>query len=1074
MKNKLIHFLVAGALACGIPFAAHAQTDVTDTYLKNPGFESGFDGWENVGMQTQTNASFSKKEGGTYVEQWVGQGNRVSDCHVSQTLTSLKNGRYKLTAAAQNIQQNSSDTQSGAYVFAGDEQVPVGAADDYSVEFTVIEGQAAVGFKAENATGNWISCDNFRLYSVNNDLAEIQAELQRRIDEAQELTSEKMQKDVLSELRAAIQAAQQEVGAATDENITGVAVRLREAVADAQSSIGAYRDLQAAIDEALEAYGDGSGDGAEEFDTAIKAAQAALEGLEAGVEDVALAVESLGKAVLAYELANASGTAPTVVTDTRYARGATVAFGRSTVTGVSASDILEQGFCWSTSPDPTILDDRTTEHLVNKGNIYCMKDLQPSTVYYVRAYAMTKGHAVGYGDVIKIITIPKGTINYTYDNGGPADANARIDQALASAVEHWNNLTSIRGLNIQCHYGANTPTADCSYGGWMRVGPNASYQRAGTIMHEMAHAIGVGTHDIWWSGDFRAEGDRGNWLGERANEVLRFWDNDNTAVMTGDNTHMWPYGINGAQEDNGTEVLYVANGLIVQALGEDGLPPTGGFSTPAYVFEQEDGVKYYLKNESKDLGLYTSYLVATPGSTSLKCEAMTAAEAATDDNAAWYVTFDPKTCYYRLRNAGTGQYMTYNTSRSTFLTADRETPTTAENFHFMRGRNDVNIGTDAGGIITRGYWIIHPDNTPDPSCLSVNARGRTVAPDFNPANSAEAQRWVFLTGEELQNLDAAVKEMRKSELEEMLAHVDSLAGTPHDEDAAGTDEALNAELTRIRQEADRTEATAEDIDTLTQDALAAAMDFLAEATPKSVDQPFDISFMMSDAGLKDGEGWSTKPTISFSCGEFYEKTFDFNQTVEDLPAGTYQFKGQGFQRPGAAADVYKAFTAGQDNVNAVIYAGDKEAKIQNIAAEAQVKKLGGNETAVGSNPTLYVPNNMQAASLYFAEGLYDNGVVTQLTEDGSRLKVGLRCRETAVSYWCIFDNFRLYYYGSMSPEHVTDVRPSVADKTQPGGLFDTPADIYGLSGIRIRRQATSLDGLPRGIYIVNGRKVIVR
>ena len=84
------------------------------------------------------------------------------------------------------------------------------------------------------------------------------------------------------------------------------------------------------------------------------------------------------------------------------------------------------------------------------------------------------------------------------------------------------------------------------------------------------------------------------------------------------------------------------------------------------------------------------------------------------------------------------------------------------------------------------------------------------------------------------------------------------------------------------------------------------MAFLAEATPKSVEQPFDITFLMSDAELTDGEGWSSKPTISFSCGEFFEKTFDFNQTVSGLPAGTYQFKGRGFQRPGTTADVYKA------------------------------------------------------------------------------------------------------------------------------------------------------------------------
>ena len=648
-----------GTLACWSPQPIFAQTDVTETYLKNPSFENQFTDWENSGMQSQTNTSFQLKEGNTYVERWTGQGGQVADCHVSQTLTTLKNGVYKLTAAAQNIQQNSPATQSGAYVFADNAQVAVESANDYSLEFTVIEGQATIGFKTENATGNWVACDNFRLYALNNDLAEIQEELQRRIEKGQALVSEKMQKDVLKELNAALEAARQELNSTTDDNMAPVAIRLRQATEAAQTSIHAYQELQAAIDKSLEAYGDGTLNGAAEFHAVIQEAQALAENLDANAEDLATAVEKLGTALLAFRIANPTGDTPAVVTDTRYARGSTMAFGRSTITGVPETELVEHGFCWSTEPEPTILDNRTTEYIENNGHIYVLRNLTPSTIYYIRAYALTKGYAVGYGDAIKVITIPKGTITWSYNNGGDAESNARINAAVGSAVEYWNNLTSIQGLHLSVNFGSGTPTADCSYGGWMRVGPNASYQRTGTIMHEMGHAIGVGQHAIWWDGNMRANGDRGDWLGDRANEVLRFWDNNPSAVMTGDNTHMWPYGINGAHEDTGSEALYIANGLITQGLGEDGLPPTGGFSTPAYVFEQEDNVKYYLKNEDEDAGLYSSYLVANPNTTTVKCEEMTAAEAEADDNAAWYITFDPKTSYYSLQNVGTGKYLTY-------------------------------------------------------------------------------------------------------------------------------------------------------------------------------------------------------------------------------------------------------------------------------------------------------------------------------------------------------------------------------------------------------------------------------
>lgn len=49
-----------GTLACWSPQPIFAQTDVTETYLKNPSFENQFTDWENSGMQSQTNTSFQR------------------------------------------------------------------------------------------------------------------------------------------------------------------------------------------------------------------------------------------------------------------------------------------------------------------------------------------------------------------------------------------------------------------------------------------------------------------------------------------------------------------------------------------------------------------------------------------------------------------------------------------------------------------------------------------------------------------------------------------------------------------------------------------------------------------------------------------------------------------------------------------------------------------------------------------------------------------------------------------------------------------------------------------------------
>jgi hypothetical protein len=108
----------------------------------------------------------------------------------------------------------------------------------------------------------------------------------------------------------------------------------------------------------------------------------------------------------------------------------------------------------------------------------------------------------------------------------------------------------------------------------MRVGPNTSYQRTGTIMHEMLHGVGViPWADTEWSRHNLRSGVNGDgygsgyWLGDRVTEFLQFWDNNTTSRLNGDYQHMWPYGINGAQEDNGSAALYLGCSMVCQALG---------------------------------------------------------------------------------------------------------------------------------------------------------------------------------------------------------------------------------------------------------------------------------------------------------------------------------------------------------------------------------------------------------------------------------------------------------------------------------------------------------------------------
>ena len=749
---------------------------------------------------------------------------------------------------------------------------------------------------------------------------------------------------------------------------------------------------------------------------------------------------------------------PTVVTDTRFARGATMAFGRIKSTNANGgAAIQKRGFCLAEHNNPTIDDVTNTATLTNNGIIYYFKDLKPATKYYMRAYATNKDGVTGYGDVIKFYTIPKGTIQLTMRSGGDQATYNRIKEAAETAVNWWNNLTEMKGFGPNVGYESGTPTADCSYGGWIRVGPNTSYQRCGTIMHEMLHGIGViPWADTEWSRHNLRSGVNGDgygtgyWLGDRVTEVLTFWDNK-VQKLNGDYQHLWPYGINGASEDNGSDLLYIGNSLVCQALGEDGLQHTYSlFAEPYYALNQEDTIKYYIKNEAADRGLNTSFL--KPNATgALKWTAMTSAEAAQNDSTAWYITFTPDNQYYQFRNAATGQYLT---NSGGIKTAAKTTLTGNEDWHLMKGRVDV--------VGQRGYWIIHPESNWTPRCLQANANGNIGTATFDIANSAERQRWLIMTMEDTRSMEAKAVEQMRQTVADALSLVKALADVPHEETVAGADAALLSVVSDVEASMAVSESVVE-LSAMVDRAKDAATVFLRNVTPIDVATPFDLTYMLVNPTLDEtADGWTGGATVSYGCAEFYQKTFDFSQTVKNLPVGTYAFCGQGFQRPGSSSTAYSDYKAGSNKVNAVIYAGGNSESLAHICDGIQTRKVGkGNETALTSGR--YVPNDMQSADAYFKKGIYENRVVAAVTSDDGLFKVGVKSTSMPSNYWAIFDNFRLYYYGSKSVDEVTAV-PAI----QHSEIITTNS-VYDLQGRKV-----SEPGIRKGIYIVNGKKMIVR
>lgn len=674
---------------------ASAQTDATK-YIINPSFETGgLANWKTSALQTQSNTAFSKKAGSIYAEKWVAKGSKVGDASASQVINNLPLGKYTLTVAAQNLNESAKDTKcTGAYIYAGDQKTDIFTPDDYSVDFNNTTGQIEIGFVAKSATGNWLAVDNFRLTLVEAVPADvIFAELTNRIAIAEGLASQSMDDKALTPLLSAINAA-----------------------------------------KALNVTSDSN-----ELQKALFALNAAIE-----------------KADFAVKLANATpgeGLEPKVTKTITYVpTGASEALMRATMTG---TNILERGVCWSKEHNPTVLDSRTTDYWTLNGNIYHITGLESATVYYLRPYVMNKTYTVAYGEEVKIVTHPKGTCTGSWDNGAPtADANERCRTAINQTIAYFNEWTGIKGFNLSGHYGANTPTADCSYGGWMRIGPNAGNQAIGTVIHETGHGVGVGTSARYSNANLH----NWKWYGREANKMYSFLENKEANpytsdfCMVGDGTHAWGSGatydwfVNGADKDKHIELQYVGGCCLLYAMFIDGLCPTSSYTNglPGYTYNFDDTKKYYIMNKSASSKAETAgYLLSAVDTKNIALRDILTDGNDIPDEAAWTMSYDPESGMYLIKNVARNKYLS---KRSGYMLYSTTKPADTEKFQLMPDRTDVTITTATSPLKTHGYWITGT-STLSTKSSDFTANATYTSLDF--ADTATHQQWVILSEDEI-------------------------------------------------------------------------------------------------------------------------------------------------------------------------------------------------------------------------------------------------------------------------------------------------------------------------------------
>lgn len=258
-------------------------------------------------------------------------------------------------------------------------------------------------------------------------------------------------------------------------------------------------------------------------------------------------------------------------------------------------------------------------------------------------------------------------------------------------------------------------------------------------------------------------------------------------------------------------------------------------------------------------------------------------------------------------------------------------------------------------------------------------------------------------------------------------------------------------------------------------------DIIANA---SVDKPADITKVIanSDFATMSSTGWDVKDgTMGFQsnnsveAGEFFNCTFNLQQTLVGLPAGMYRLTTQAFYRNGKAAKDGSDELKYDVNENAFIYFSDKEIPTEEgkkVATELPESKQAiktitahkiaedkWNDVGLSDNGGLYkmkdgmyIPDNMITAQAFFksaAGSAYDSEPLNFNYDGNSDFRIGLIKNVTVTDDWTIVKNFKLYYLG-VDPTGISEI---VTDANA------VATKIYNASGMQIGK-------LQKGINII--------
>lgn len=264
--------------------------------------------------------------------------------------------------------------------------------------------------------------------------------------------------------------------------------------------------------------------------------------------------------------------------------------------------------------------------------------------------------------------------------------------------------------------------------------------------------------------------------------------------------------------------------------------------------------------------------------------------------------------------------------------------------------------------------------------------------------------------------------------------------------------------------------------------------------------PVDCTSMIVNPDYDNGnnDGWTLDKNPGFNMGliEVYNNNFDEYQVLEGLPEGTYTVTVQGFYRYGSTKNEYDSYQENPEANNYLtLYAlvGEEEyaAAMPRLAKDGAEKHtstkfteneetgektfVAGDDLAEGdawqwawmtdpeisedglSATGIRIANGMIPVASLFNDGKFAGTEVTFVVGEDGTARIGLKKQEETNTdqSWCIWDNWKLTYYGPNSTKTPTET--GIKDAADKATVVKT--EFFNVNGVRINSAA-------KGIIIV--------